>query len=80
MYYVYLIQSIKNSKRTYVGYTTDIQKRIEKHNEGGSVYTAKYKPWKLITYIYFNSKNKALQFETYLKSGSGCAFSKKRFW
>nr|WP_283809955.1 GIY-YIG nuclease family protein [Bradyrhizobium forestalis] len=39
---------------------------------------AKFKPWKLVWYCAFPDKMKALAFETYLKSHSGRAFSKKR--
>ena len=40
MYYVYIIKSIMHSDQIYVGYTTDLKKRLETHNSGGSVYTA----------------------------------------
>lgn len=80
MYYVYLIKSLKNPNKTYVGYTTNLKSRLKKHNEGGSVYTSDPRPWKLITYIFFTEKDKALEFEKYLKVGSGYAFAKKRFW
>ena len=40
----------------------------------------KYKPWVLHVYFAFHEKDKALEFETYLKSHSGRAFAKKRFW
>ncbi len=39
MYYVYLIHSIKNSAKTYIGYTNNLDQRIEKHNSGASIYT-----------------------------------------
>lgn len=48
------------------------------HNTGGSPHTAKYKPWELVSSISFESKSKAIEFEQYLKSGSGRAFIKKR--
>ncbi|MCK4651221.1 GIY-YIG nuclease family protein [Candidatus Babeliales bacterium] len=80
MYYVYLIQSIKNPEKTYAGYTTKLKERLQKHNEGGSVFTSTYRPWKLIIYLAFRDKGKALEFEIYLKSHSGRTFAKKRFW
>ena len=80
MYYVYLLKSIKNPNKTYIGYTTDLKARLQKHNEGGSVHTKIYKPWKLITYVCFDCKKKALDFEKYIKAGSGYAFAKKRLW
>jgi len=76
MYYVYLLRSVKNPEKTYVGYKA----RLEKHNEGGLVHTARYRPWKLVEYLAFDSKEKALSFEKYIKVGSGYAFAKKRFW
>ncbi|MBU1098430.1 MAG: GIY-YIG nuclease family protein [Bacteroidetes bacterium] len=78
-YYVYILQSIPNPENNYVGITTDLQKRIVKHNEGGSPHTAKYKPWQLKISICFNNKHKAHSFEKYLKSHSGSCFHKKTF-
>lgn len=79
MYYVYLIQSKSQPEQTYVGYTTDLKQRITCHNSGGSVHTAKYKPWQIIVYFGFVNKETAVEFEKYLKSQSGRAFAKKRF-
>jgi len=39
----------------------------------------KYKPWKIKNVISFESKDKAMKFEEYLKSHSGRAFAKKHF-
>lgn len=80
MYYVYLLRSIKNPNETYIGFTNNLAQRIKKHNEGGSVYTAELRPWKLITYIGFDDKFKAQEFEKYIKIGSGHAFAQKRLW
>jgi predicted GIY-YIG superfamily endonuclease len=78
-YYVYILQSINNPDKYYVGYTTNIKDRLIKHNEGGDKYTSKYKPWKIKNAISFIEKEKALAFEKYLKSHSGRAFAKKHF-
>lgn len=80
MYYVYLLKSIKNPNKTYIGFTTNLKERLQKHNEGGSVYTSENRPWKLITYIAFSEETKALEFERYLKVGSGYEFAKRRLW
>ena len=74
MFYVYLIRSIPFADQVYVGITQDLKKRLATHNAGGSVHTAKYKPWELIVYLGFKNEAKARQFEKYLKSGSGRAF------
>ena len=78
-YYVYMLQSIKNKKRYYVGVTNNLERRLKEHNSGESIYTNSFKPWELITVVAFHSKEKALKFEIYLKSHSGRAFAKKHF-
>jgi len=80
MYYVYLIQSESNPAQRYMGYTTDWEARLKVHNSGGSPHTSKYKPWKLIAYFAFEDQKRALDFERYLKSGSGKAFANSHLW
>jgi putative endonuclease len=79
MVYVYLLASVAFPDQHYVGHTDDLRTRMRDHNEGRSVHTAKYKPWKLEMYIAFSDKKRAIAFEKYLKSGSGRAFSAKHF-
>ncbi len=77
MYYVYIIQSINCPEQHYVGYSEDLKSRIQDHNSGNSIHTAKFKPWKLMAYFAFIEKSTAQEFEYYLKTGSGRAFLKK---
>ena len=79
MFYVYLLRSIEYPSKTYVGYAINIKERFADHNYGESIYSAKYKPWQLEAYFAFREKSKAIEFEKYLKSGSGRSFSKKHF-
>ena len=78
MHYVYLLRSVRNPRRVYIGMTTDLERRIEEHNRGDSIYSKRFTPWKLETYIAFSDKALAASLEKYLKSGSGHAFLKKR--
>ena len=80
MYFVYLLRSINDASKTYVGYTTNIEQRLETHNSGGSVHTKSFRPWKLVSYVAFDTEAKALSFEKYIKVGSGYAFAKRRLW
>lgn len=80
MHYVYMIRSQGHPEETYIGLTSDLKLRMAKHNEGGSPHTAKYKPWSLVNYLAFSSRQQAANFEAYLKSGSGRAFAAKRLW
>lgn len=79
MKYVYLLQSIPHPDRHYVGLTSDVDARLTAHNSGQSTHTAKYRPWRILTYHAFADEAKAAAFEKYLKSGSGQAFRNKHF-
>ena len=79
MKYVYLLQSIEQPERFYIGCTIDLKRRFCEHNEGKSIHTNKYKPWRLKTYIAFDEPDKAEQFEAYLKTGNARMFIKKHF-
>lgn len=78
MHYVYVIQSLSYPEQYYTGLTDNVESRLRDHNTGKSTYTARYKPWKVVSFHYFQNEEAALAFEKYLKSGSGRAFSKKR--
>ena len=77
MYIVYILRSQKDLAQHYVGITENLDQRLEEHNSGKSIYTNKFKPWKLETYTCFSNKELAYAFERYLKKGSGHSFMKK---
>ena len=79
MFYVYILKSQIYPNKIYIGQTKDVVQRLCVHNTGGSPHTSKYKPWSLVTSIFFKEQKKAILFEKYLKSGSGRALVKKRF-
>ena len=79
LYYVYIIRSVSHPGERYIGMTDDVDRRLKKHNEGGSPHTSKYNPWVLETLVGFSTKTKAAAFEQYLKTGSGFAFASKHF-
>ena len=79
MLYVYILRSIDHPTQTYIGITEDVNARLKKHNEGGSPHTARFRPWEVVTFVAFADESKARDFERYLKSGSGRAFSQKHF-
>jgi len=79
MFYVYILQAINYTDVFYIGYTTDLKKRLKEHNSGQSIHTNKYKPWKIKNYIAFDDEQKARDFEIYLKTHSGRKFCKLHF-
>jgi len=78
--YVYLLESLAESGKRYVGITSDLNSCLKEHNSGKSSYTKKFKPWKIVVAVRFADDHKANAFEKYLKSGSGHAFAKRHFW
>lgn len=78
-YYVYILKSQKYPEQFYIGYTASLENRIADHaNPEPGAYTRQYAPWNLETYLVFENKFLAQQFEFYLKSHSGRAFLRKR--
>jgi len=77
--FVYVLRSMRDLKRHYVGLTSDVHNQLAWHNAGLSAHTAKHKPWRLIVAVEFQDQESASRFEKYLKSGSGRAFAKKHF-
>lgn len=76
MHFVYSLES-EDGNHWYVGVTNNVDRRLEEHNTGKSVHTNKHKPWRLQSYTAFIDRKRAEEFELYLKSHSGRAFSKK---
>lgn len=75
-YYVYIIQSEKNQD-LYVGYTTDLKARLERHNKGFNVSTKPYRPWQLIHYEAYRNEDDAKRREKYLKTSQGSRLLKR---
>ena len=71
MYYVYFLHSKIKSEQFYIGYTEDLEARLNKHNAGDVQSTKPYRPWNLIYYEVFTSKKDAKQRERYLKTTKG---------
>jgi predicted GIY-YIG superfamily endonuclease len=78
MWYVYILQCADG--HPYTGCTSDLKKRIQRHQAGQVESTKPRIPVTLVTYIGFSDKYKAFSFEKYLKSGSGRAFARKRLY
>ena len=70
MHFVYIIESIVH-KRKYIGSTSNVNKRLLKHNAGGNKSTKPFKPYKLIYQESFESKFEAIRREKQLKSYKG---------
>jgi putative endonuclease len=68
VYYVYLIKTLKGFiKKSYVGYTNNLQQRLDKHNSNLGAKSTKGYKWEIVYKKKFYIKNKALSFEYKLK-------------
>jgi putative endonuclease len=72
---VYILYSTVHNKH-YTGFTSNLEQRLLSHNELGKAFTSKFRPWKLIYTKQFNSKQEALIYERWLKTGTGRDFIK----
>jgi len=67
-FYVYMLKTIEGFiSKTYVGYTNDINKRLQKHNSNKGAKATKGYKWVVIYKRRFLSKSKALSYEYRLK-------------
>jgi len=75
----YAVYILKCSDGTYyTGYSTNIENRLKALNNREVHYTKSRLPFELVHLSSFESKQKAYDFERYLKTGSGIAFRNKR--
>jgi len=76
MFYVYILRSEKDYSK-YIGVTSDLKRRFRDHNSNQSKYSSSKSPFILLWYGAFSNKVRAYEFEKYLKSSSGYAFTNK---
>lgn len=77
MYYVYVLYSMKDFG-LYIGYSTDLDRRISEHNDGLSKSTAHRRPFLLAYNEAYYCRSDAEGRERFLKSGSGHRFLKSQ--
>jgi len=77
MYYVYVLRS-KKDKKNYTGYTSNLKKRMEEH-QNGKVESTKYRrPFDLVYFEGCLDSRDARRREIYLKTTYGKRFIKNR--
>ena len=64
MYYVYLI--VNEFGERYIGYTSNLKRRLSEHNSGSNASTRNHK-WRLVYYEAYLSKEDASRREKKLK-------------
>lgn len=69
-YFVYVLQSLKDGD-LYVGFTENLEQRLEQHSLGKNASTTHRRPLQLIFCENYLSKMDAIRREKYFKSTSG---------
>ncbi len=64
--YVYILCST-DGQRTYVGWTTDLDKRLEAHNAGKGAKSTRGRSWRLRYAERFKNRGEAMSREWHLK-------------
>ncbi|MBU4445477.1 MAG: GIY-YIG nuclease family protein [Candidatus Marinimicrobia bacterium] len=77
MYYVYVLKSLIDNN-LYVGYTKEIENRLNEHNNGKVFYTKNRRPFQLIYYEACVNQQDATHREKYLKTSWGKRYLKSR--
>ena len=77
MWYVYVLKSSKNG-RLYTGSTNNLERRLEEHSSGKSVYTRNTRPYQLVYQEELTDELEARRRERFLKSGKGREFLQSR--
>ncbi|WP_029289132.1 GIY-YIG nuclease family protein [Pedobacter sp. R20-19] len=67
MFYAYILYSEVRSKY-YVGYTSDLEERLKKHNTNHSGFTGHTGDWQIVWVQSFTEKSDAVKREKQIKS------------
>ncbi len=76
MFFVYVIYS-PSSDKIYIGYSSDLERRLFEHNHAIKGYTLKFRPWVILFSEKYPDKKSAMAREKQLKSGHGREYIRK---
>ncbi len=77
MHHVYVLFSLSD-RQLYIGYSSDLSRRLAEHDNGNVIATVKRRPLKLIYSESYISRQEALRREKFLRGGNGRAQLKKQ--
>jgi putative endonuclease len=65
-FYTYILYS-QNTDRYYIGSTSDLARRLDRHNAGATPSTKSGRPWRIVYFEEFNNKSDAIKRENHVK-------------
>jgi len=77
LYFVYVLQNSEG--RLYIGFTTDLQRRVQQHQEDKGGWTSGRGPWELVYYESYDNRSEAMRRERNLKRGKTNQELRRRF-
>ncbi|HPR59092.1 MAG TPA: GIY-YIG nuclease family protein [Bacteroidales bacterium] len=61
MFYTYVLFYSDSHDKTYTGFTSDLQKRLNAHNDDrNSGWTKNFRPWRIVYYETYENKKDAM--------------------
>jgi|TARA_B110000438_G_scaffold35585_1_gene35301 putative endonuclease len=66
-FFVYVLGSKKKPKKTYIGWTNNLKKRLSKHNTGKGAKSTRGRKWQIIYHEKLPTKSIAMKKEYSLK-------------
>ena len=69
-YFIYVLKS-KITNSSYLGHTSNLEKRLIEHNNGKSLSTRGKRPWRLVYKEEYKTRSEAASREKYFKSVEG---------
>jgi putative endonuclease len=77
MYFTYVIKSIQHDYY-YKGHCENLDKRLQEHNLGLTVSIKPYRPFVMVYFEKFETREEAVKRERYFKSAAGRRFLKNK--
>ncbi|MDH4229797.1 MAG: GIY-YIG nuclease family protein [Nitrospirota bacterium] len=69
--YVYILGATGGDRRTYVGWTVDLEQRLAAHNSGSGAKSTRGRRWELLYAEQFETRSEAMRREWFLKRDRG---------
>jgi len=69
-YFIYVLKS-ETTDSSYVGHTSNLEKRLVEHNNAKSLSTRGKRPWRLVHKEEYATRSEAVSRERYFKSAKG---------
>ena len=67
VFYVYMLMTLGKKPISYVGYTKNLKKRLNLHNNGKGAKFTRGRKWRLIYKEKYSTKKEAISREYYIK-------------